>query len=135
MVFWFQNLRNLVSCQRIFAPNHAQVQLSVGLLNVWLGSDYIQLVIHKTINSWYYTVFLWWLRICATFKPELKNWRFIFTSQYRANYTYGSKNQQRDRPKSRIFRIFQNRVLTKTKKFPIDKHLEDDNINTLRRVF
>ena len=30
----FQNMRSLVSCQQICAPNHVQVELSVGVLNV-----------------------------------------------------------------------------------------------------
>ena len=29
----FQNMRSLVSCQQICAPNHVQVELSVGVLN------------------------------------------------------------------------------------------------------
>ena len=35
---------------KICAPNHAQVKLPVGLLNIWLGSYYIQPVIHKIMN-------------------------------------------------------------------------------------
>ena len=47
-------MRILVSCQKICAPNHAQVQLSVGVLNGWLGSDYIHQLIQKTTNLLYY---------------------------------------------------------------------------------
>ena len=36
-----------------------QVQLSVGVLHYWLGSDYIQPVIQNTINSWDYMILLW----------------------------------------------------------------------------
>ena len=33
MVFLFQNMISLVSCQKTFVPNHVQVQLSDGVLN------------------------------------------------------------------------------------------------------
>ena len=58
----------------------------------------------------FWSYFLCWFRICATFKPKLKNWRFISTSQYRANYTYGSKNQQRDKRPTKVnkYRGLQN---------------------------
>ena len=34
MVFLFQHMRTIVSCWHICAPNHVEVQLSVGVLNV-----------------------------------------------------------------------------------------------------
>ena len=40
--------------------------------------------------------FVFWFQICATFKPKLKYWCFIFTSQHQANETHGRKNQKRD---------------------------------------
>ena len=63
MVSLFQNMRSLVSCRKICSPNHLQFQLSVVVLNVWLGSDYIQPVIQNTINSWDYMNLLWTKRI------------------------------------------------------------------------
>ena len=45
MVSLFLNMRSLVSCRQICAPNHVQVELSVGVLNGWLDSDSIQPVI------------------------------------------------------------------------------------------
>ena len=63
MVFSFLNMKSLVLFRKICAPNHYQVQLSVGVLNVWLGSDSITLVIHNTINSWDYISLLWPKRI------------------------------------------------------------------------
>ena len=59
MVFLLQNMRSLVSCHNICAPNHIQVQLSTGVLNGWLGSDSIQPVIYNNINSIYYISLLW----------------------------------------------------------------------------
>ena len=50
IVSLFQNTRSLVSCQKICAPNHVQVQLSVRVLNELLDSDYIQPVIQNAIN-------------------------------------------------------------------------------------
>ena len=48
---FFQNMRSLVSCWKICAPNHAQVQLSAGVINVILDSYYIQPMIQNTIDS------------------------------------------------------------------------------------
>ena len=59
MVFLFQNMISLVPCRKICAPNHVQVQLSVRVINGWLGSDYIQPVIQNTINSRDYMSLLW----------------------------------------------------------------------------
>ena len=33
MVYLFQNMRSLVSCRQIFAPNHVQIQSSSRVLN------------------------------------------------------------------------------------------------------
>ena len=63
MVSLFQNMIILVSCRQICAPNHVQVQLSVGVLNGLLDSDYIQPVIQNTINPWYYMNLLWTIQI------------------------------------------------------------------------
>ena len=52
-------MKSLVSCLNICESNYVQVQLSVGVINGWLGSDYIQPVIHNTIISWYYMILLW----------------------------------------------------------------------------
>ena len=73
MIFLFQNIISLVSCQHICAPNHVQVQLSVRLINVWMCSDYIQPGIHNTINSWDYMGFLWikWTTKSALCNPVL----------------------------------------------------------------
>ena len=39
--------------------NHVQFQLPAWVLNVWLGSYSIHLVIQITTNQWYYTSLLW----------------------------------------------------------------------------
>ena len=52
-------MRSLVYCRQICAPDHVQVQISVVVLNGWMGSDYIQTVIHNTIKSWNFISFLW----------------------------------------------------------------------------
>ena len=43
----------------IIGPEHGLVHISAGVLNGWLDSDFIQLVRHNTINSWYYINSLW----------------------------------------------------------------------------
>ena len=50
-VFLFQNMISIVSFHQICALNHVQVQLSVGVLNSLLNSDFIKPVIHNAINS------------------------------------------------------------------------------------
>ena len=45
----FSNIRSLVSCHQICAPNHVQVQLSARVLNGCLGSDSIHTVIYNNI--------------------------------------------------------------------------------------
>ena len=59
MVYLFQNTRSLVSCRKIYAPNHAKVKLSVEVINGQLDSDYIQPLIQNTINSWDWMNLLW----------------------------------------------------------------------------
>ena len=63
MVSLFQNIWSLVSCQKMCVPKHVQVELSVGVLNVWLYSYSFQPVIHNTIKPWGYMNFLWTKRI------------------------------------------------------------------------
>ena len=46
-------------CQKICVTNHIQVQLSVGVLNGWLGYGSTHPVILKTINLWSYTSLIW----------------------------------------------------------------------------
>ena len=41
MVFLFKNMKGVVSCRQICAPNHVKVQLSVGVINVCLDLDSI----------------------------------------------------------------------------------------------
>ena len=78
MVYSLPNMRSLVSCWQICAPNYVQVQLLVVVISVWLGSDYIHPVIHNTINSWIYMCLLWIKRtwefqiICDTFFSDTK---------------------------------------------------------------
>ena len=50
MVFVLPTMISIVSCRQLCAPNHVQVQLSVGLLNGLLGSFSIQPVIQNNIN-------------------------------------------------------------------------------------
>ena len=47
----FQNIISPVLSRKICAPNHVQVQFSVGVINGLLGSDYTQPVIQNIINS------------------------------------------------------------------------------------
>ena len=84
MVYLFQNIINLVSYQQIFAPNHLQVQLSVGVINWWLDSDSIQPVIHNTINWWDYMNFLWTKRIIKRIK--ISSMQRKFHQRYYVNF-------------------------------------------------
>ena len=59
MVSLFQNMISLVSCQHIYVPNHVWVQLSVGVMNGWMGYIYTHTVIPNTINSWSYMSLVW----------------------------------------------------------------------------
>ena len=54
MVFLLRTMISLMSYSNICAPNHVQVQLSVGLINRLLDSFSTQPKIQKNINSWYY---------------------------------------------------------------------------------
>ena len=45
-----QNMRILVSCQKICAPNHVDVQLTVVVINGLMDSYSIQLVIQNSTN-------------------------------------------------------------------------------------
>ena len=71
MVYLFQNMRSIMSCQKICAPNHVQLQLSVGVLNGLLDSDYIQPVIQNTINSLDFMNLFWTKPITKRTKMSL----------------------------------------------------------------
>ena len=110
MVFLFINMRSLVSCRKICAPNHFQFQLSVGVLNGLLDPDNTQPVIHNTINSWDYMNLLWTKRIIKRTKMSPMQW--ICHRRYHVNiliYVYLSFNLQihaRDRQKKYHQQIF-----------------------------
>ena len=70
MISLFQNMRSIVSCRQICAPNLVQVWLSVRVLNGWLDSDYIQPVIQNTISPWDYMILLWNKRIITSYYRE-----------------------------------------------------------------
>ena len=75
MVSLLQNMRSIVSCRYICAPNHVWFQPSFKVINIWLDSDSIQIDIHNTINSWYYMSFLLTKRI-------IKRTHYVFTSNW-----------------------------------------------------
>ena len=59
MVYLLQNVRSLVSFQKICVPNHTRFQLPVIVLNGWLAYTSTHPVILNTINSWIYRNMMW----------------------------------------------------------------------------
>ena len=84
MVYFFQNIRSLLSFRHICAPKHVQLQLSVGVINGWMDLDSIQLVMQNTINSWYHMSFMWTKQIIKRTKMSLMH--KCFHQRYYVNF-------------------------------------------------
>ena len=59
MVSLYQNMKSLVLFWKTCVPNHVQIQLSVGVINIWLASIYTHQVIPNSTNSWSYINLFW----------------------------------------------------------------------------
>ena len=59
MISLYQNMKSLVLFQKTCVPNRVQIQLSVGVINIWLVSASTQPVILNSTNSWSYINLFW----------------------------------------------------------------------------